>query len=82
MYLIINKGTNEVYQRMELEEVAYIVHQEPQTIEECRDELRASLRDTGRWDRKDNYVIVIPSRPEEDDAWNHPEPPNAFPPED
>jgi len=72
MYIIINRGSGEIYERMEIAEVAFIVHGE-QDEAECASDIRWSLKRTGRWDRKDGILIVIPSRPEEDDAWNHPE---------
>jgi len=59
-YLIINKGTNEVYVRSTLEDVAKIVHNE-EPIEICASDIHWSIKRCGRWDREDGFVIVIPS---------------------
>ena len=53
-FLIINKGTMEVYERTELAEAAFIVGRP-------EDDIRWSLKRTGRWDRDDEVIIVIPS---------------------
>jgi len=64
-YLIVNKGSGEVYERVELAEVAYIVENDgtPKGKELVSD-LSWSIRRTGRWDRPDGLVVVIPSDPE------------------
>jgi hypothetical protein len=64
-YLIINKGSGEVYERTELAEVAFIV-ENGGTAEgkELISELSWSIRRTGRWDRFDRVIVVIPSSPE------------------
>ena len=57
-FLIINKGSMEVYHRSELSEVAFITG--------CpEDDIRWSLKRTGRWDREDGIIVVIPDRPDE-----------------
>jgi len=66
-YLILNLGTGEIYERQFLNEVAFIVEngttpKEPELISE----LSWSIRRTGRWDRKDGLVIVIPNAPEKE----------------
>jgi hypothetical protein len=59
-YLIINLGSGEVYERATLEEVAFIVGRP-------LDEISWSLKRTGRWDRDDGIIIVIPNTPEKED---------------
>jgi len=62
LFLIINKGSGETYHRDTLEEVAFIVENE--TTEKGKaliSDLRWSLKRTGRWDREDGIVVVIPA---------------------
>ena len=56
-FLIINKGSMEVYMRSELSEVAFIVGRDESDI-------HWALKRTGRWDRDDDVITVIPSKPD------------------
>lgn len=62
-FLIINKGSNEVYQYDDLHHVAFIVKNETteQDTSELRRDIHWSLKRCGRWDRPDGIVIVIHS---------------------
>ena len=57
-YIIVNKGAQELYNVDSLDEVARICcNERPQN--EVRDDIRWSLKRTGRWDREDGVIIVI-----------------------
>jgi hypothetical protein len=55
-YLIINKGSMEVYERAYITDVAFIVGVPGFDISR-------SLKRTGRWDREDGVITVIYNQP-------------------
>jgi hypothetical protein len=57
-FLIINKGTMEVYDRDNLLEVAEIVRGE-KGLKETYEDLNWQLKRTDRWDREDGIITVI-----------------------
>jgi hypothetical protein len=67
-YLILNLGTGEIYERTTLEAVAFIVEND-RTFKgrELEGDISWSVRRTGRWDRNDGLVIVIPQEPQQEE---------------
>lgn len=63
-FLVVNKGSGEVYGYDTLQEVAEVVRNE-RPVDEVRSEIHWALKRTGRWDREDGVVVVITSTPEE-----------------
>lgn len=56
-FLIINKGSMEVYERSEMGEVEFIVGRPS-------DEIGWQLKRTGRYDREDGVIVVIMAKPQ------------------
>jgi hypothetical protein len=64
-FLVVNKGCNEVYECNTLLEVATLVCNE-QPVAETLSDLQWQLKRTGRYDRADGAIVVVPTDPASD----------------